>query len=100
MSVAVARDKTGKWLPGVSGNPLGAKAHKSKVRLKYLETMADECTLEDWRLITRRAIDDAIDGKASARNWLSSYILGRYLTSRRGNKDRSSYGHYRVGHSQ
>lgn len=76
MSQAITRDKKGQWLKGASGNPLGARIHRSKLGLEYLQVMADECTLEDWRLITRRAITDAIDGKPSARTWLSNYILG------------------------
>jgi hypothetical protein len=38
-------------------------------------------SVEQWQEITRRAVEDALDGKASARNWLSKYLLDPILRS-------------------
>jgi hypothetical protein len=38
--------------------------------------MGDNCTLEDWAKITRRAVADAQNGDAQARAWLSKHLIG------------------------
>ena len=77
MSLAVKRDSLGRFPKGVSGNPTGMQGKRVYAkRPAYLDAMMAECSLGDWRLITRTAITDAIAGKASARTWLSNYILG------------------------
>lgn len=77
MSLAVKRDSMGRFPKGVSGNPTGMQGKRVYARRPlYLDAMMSECSLDDWRDITRQAITDAKDGKASARTWLSNYILG------------------------
>lgn len=42
---------------------------------KYLQIMRDECDLEKWKEIVRRAVLDALAGNAEARIFLASYLL-------------------------
>jgi len=67
------RDARGRWLPGQSANPGG----RTKVKKDYLESMRAVATPAKWRAICGRAIEDAIQGDAHARRWLSDYLLGR-----------------------
>lgn len=42
---------------------------------KYMAVVENECSPEDWLAIVRRAIDDAKDGDAAARQWLTGLSL-------------------------
>jgi hypothetical protein len=48
-----------------------------KVSNDYLQAMGEVVSLEDWRDIVRQAVQDASDGDAKAREWLSKYLLGK-----------------------
>lgn len=43
----------------------------------YLESLRAEVTPDRWRRVVARALKDAEAGDASARNWLSRYLLPR-----------------------
>jgi hypothetical protein len=42
----------------------------------YLRVLADALTADDWTAIVRKAIDDAKEGDAKAREWVARYALG------------------------
>lgn len=74
MSTALTkRDSKGRFAPGTRGGPGRFSRPKEKL---YLAVMMTECTLGDWKEITRRAVEDAKAGNKDARKWLSDYILG------------------------
>jgi len=67
------RDTNGRFLPG---NPGGPGRPPRAVERDFLVTLADEVTLDEWRLVVRRALEDAKEGDARARDWVSRYVLG------------------------
>ena len=72
----IKRDDKGRILPGQRAlNPTG-RPTKRKEEL-YLTSMQRCATVERWEAIVNRALDDAADGNASARTWLSNYLLGK-----------------------
>ena len=46
----------------------------------YLEAMASIVKLHDWEQIVVTAINDAANGDAKARSWLSDYLIGKPIT--------------------
>ncbi len=58
------------------GNPGGPGRPRRTVEREYLATLADAVSLDDWRQIVGRAVVDAKDGDAKARDWLTRYLLG------------------------
>jgi hypothetical protein len=64
--------RTGKFLPGKSGNPSG---RPRKPRPEYLDSIADACDQETWDRIVNVAARQALQGDAQARAWLSKYII-------------------------
>jgi hypothetical protein len=46
------------------------------VELDYLAALSDAVTLDRWRAIVERAVDDAAKGDDKARAWLSRYLIG------------------------
>jgi hypothetical protein len=63
------------------GNPGGPGRPRRATETAYFRTLADTVTLEDWRAIVARAIDDAKAGDGKAREWLSRYTLGAEPTT-------------------
>jgi len=63
------------WPKGVSGNPAGRLPRKTEDA--YMSAMIGQVSIKDWIAIVAKAVDDAIDGKPSARKWLSDYLLGQ-----------------------
>ena len=43
----------------------------------YLGVLLDTVTLNDWRGVVNRAMQDAKAGDPQARNWLAQYLVGR-----------------------
>ena len=68
------RDGKGRFTKGNSGGPGRPKRTKEE---KYLTSMVRCVKLKDWRDIVERAVADAKDGDAKAREWLSNYLLGK-----------------------
>jgi len=52
------------------------KLSKSRSQATYIKAMSENVSLEDWGLIIKRAIKDAIDGDYRARQWIGSYLVG------------------------
>lgn len=69
----MARDANGRFLPGSSGNPTGRRKRKKD----YMALLDAACTPTKWKAIVNRAIEDAIGGDRWAREWVSSYLLGK-----------------------
>lgn len=63
-----------KFLPG---NPGGPGRPKRSTEEKYLRKLTSTVTLQEWREIILTAIAQAKEGDASARRWLSEYLIGK-----------------------
>lgn len=59
------------------GNPGGPGRPKRETERAYLDAMIAECSPETWRKISRKAVEDAVDGDSKAREWLSHYVVGK-----------------------
>lgn len=68
------RDENGRFVKGASGNPRG-RLPKDREE-KYFEIMQTAVTFQDWKDITKKAVEQAKRGDAQARKWLSDYMLG------------------------
>lgn len=66
------RDARGRFATGNGGGP-GRPSRE--VETDYLSGMRAQVSPEDWNRIVRRAVSDAKRGGASAREWLSKYLL-------------------------
>jgi hypothetical protein len=67
------RDDKGRFKKGYKGGP---GRPKREVEEYYLAIMLDEITPDDWRAITKKAVEQAKRGDQQARKWLSDYLLG------------------------
>ena len=67
------RNSQGQFAPG---NPGGPGRPRRVAERDYLVTLSEECPLEIWRAICRRAVADALAGDPRARDWLARYLLG------------------------
>jgi hypothetical protein len=56
------------------GNPGGPGRPPRATEKEYLGVLNEECSLEKWRAICRRAVADAENGDSKARGWLSTYV--------------------------
>lgn len=64
----------------VKGNTLGGRSEggrpKRKTEESYLVALSENVSMDDWKAIVLRAVDDAKKGDWRARKWLSDYLLG------------------------
>jgi hypothetical protein len=58
------------------GNPGGPGRPRRAIERDYLAALSDACGPETWREIVERAVADAKNGDAKAREWLAHYLLG------------------------
>ena len=58
------------------GNPGGPGRPRREVEAGYLAGLTDKVTPEDWGEIVTRAVRDAKNGDARAREWLGRYLVG------------------------
>lgn len=72
------RGPDGRFLRGhkASVGNRGGRPRRS-VEEKYLKALSDSVTLDDWRAIALRAVEQAIAGDKDARTWLGNYLIGR-----------------------
>lgn len=72
------RTELGQFKKGFSGNPRGRLPRQTEA--KYLETLMEAVSQEDWALIVGQAVLDAKDPDAyiryRAREWLGKYLIG------------------------
>jgi hypothetical protein len=67
------RGPRGHYAPG---NPGGPGRPPRAIESDYLRTLADACPPDTWREICDRAVEQARDGDAKARDWLAGHLLG------------------------
>ncbi len=58
-----------------NGNAGGPGRPRRAVETEYLATLGDAVSLDDWRQVVRRAVDDAKNGDAKARAWLTKHLI-------------------------
>src|SRR4051812_47718817 len=58
------------------GNPGGPGRPRRSVEREYLATLSGAVTLDDWRAVVAKAVDDAKAGDGKARDWLAKFLLG------------------------
>ena len=56
------------------GNPGGPGRPRRATEATYLLALSDACPPETWQRICQKAVEQAIEGDASARAWLSKYL--------------------------
>jgi hypothetical protein len=67
------RNPDGTFAPG---NPGGPGRHKREKEREYLRALTEAVTLEDWRAVAAKAVEQAKGGDHRAREWLSRYLVG------------------------
>ena len=68
------RDKNGRFVKGYEGGPGRPKRSTERA---YLEIMTSVCTPDVWKDVVSKAVEDAQKGDIKAREWLSSYLIGK-----------------------
>src|SRR4030042_1960910 len=68
------RDSRGRFAEGNHGGPGRPKRVTER---HYLDVMQVACSPEDWREVVEKAIADAKNGDAKAREWLAGYLVGK-----------------------
>ncbi|HPB85735.1 MAG TPA: DUF5681 domain-containing protein [Paludibacteraceae bacterium] len=76
-ALTVKRDNLGRFVSGNSGNPSGRSARKTEH--DYLELAKQKCGKSQWLAIVEKAVEQAMQGDARARQWLSDYLIGKPL---------------------
>ena len=72
----MVRDRSGRF---TKGNPGGPGRPPRATEAEYLGALADMVSLADWREIAEKAVQQAKRGDATARKWLSDYLMGAPL---------------------
>lgn len=67
------RDDNGRFKKGYSGNPNGRP--KRDVEQEYLDAVIGACPLSRWKVIVKKAVEQAERGNPVARKWLSDYLV-------------------------
>ena len=65
----------------IKGNRAGTGRPTRAVELDYLRTLSDTITLDDWRGICSKAVEDAKSGNSKARDWVTKYVMGNDTTT-------------------
>lgn len=69
----MARDAKGRFPKGKSGNPKGRP--RKEVERAYLDATYAAVTVNDWKAIVRKAVNDAKAGDPAARTWLRNLLV-------------------------
>ncbi len=67
------KDSKGKQ---TKAQPAQARPRRA-VEADYMAALGDRITLDDWRAIVGKAVEDAKGGDAQARAWVASCVLGK-----------------------
>jgi hypothetical protein len=68
------RDDLGRF---AAGNKVGPGRPRRVIEQDYLTTLTDVVSMERWRRIAERAVEDAERGDPKARRWISELLIGR-----------------------
>ncbi len=69
----MTRDGNGKF---AKGNPGGPGRPKKERETKFYEVTLTAVSIEDWKVIVKKAVDQAKRGDGVARKWLADYLIG------------------------
>ena len=78
MTATTFRTAHGRFAPGNPGSP---GRPRRQTEAAYLRVMMDACPLDAWEGIVRSAVDAAKAGDHQARQWLTSYLVGKPETT-------------------
>lgn len=67
------RDMNGKFAKGNAGGP---GRPRRQIEQDYLAAFSEAITLDDWKEIIEKAVGQAKEGDARARQWLTHYVIG------------------------
>jgi hypothetical protein len=70
------RGPDGKFLPGNKAARNGGRPRRSTEE-KYLKALSDSVSLDDWKAIALKAVEQARAGDKDARTWLGNYLIGK-----------------------
>jgi len=73
-AIGDGRDRQGRFAPGNAGGP--GRARRATERA-YLAALQEACPPQTWQRIIERAVSDATEGDAKAREWLAGYLVGK-----------------------
>jgi hypothetical protein len=59
-----------------AGNPGGPGRPRRAAERDYLLALTEAVSVDDWRAVVAKALDQAKAGDKSARQWLSDYLIG------------------------
>jgi len=62
------------WQKGQSGNPNGRPKKEREER--FMEITLSAVSFAEWRIIVKKAVEQAERGNPTARKWLSDFLLG------------------------
>ena len=68
------RDGNGRFVKGYKGGP-GRPSHRAEA--DYLKATTSRVSVAEWSKVIDRALKDAKDGDARARQFLAEYLLGK-----------------------
>jgi hypothetical protein len=71
------RKANGQFAKGnkIAKNGNGGRPPKKREE-RYYEIAMSACTFGDWKAIWKTAVEQAKEGDATARKWLSDYLMG------------------------
>ena len=58
------------------GNRYGKGRPPRQTEAGYLEIVMEECPMDTWRTVVRKAVESASEGDDKARHWLASFLIG------------------------
>ena len=58
------------------GNRYGKGRPPRQTEAGYLTVLMEECPMDTWREVVRKAVEAASEGDDKSRHWLSSYLIG------------------------
>lgn len=67
------RQSNGRFAPG---NPGGPGRPRREFERQYLAALRDCVPLSEWRKVVAKALKQAKQGNARARDWLGKYLVG------------------------
>lgn len=73
VTVAAARDNRGRFKKGGPGGP--GRLPRAR-ELEYLDVTVSAVSLDDWKAIIHKAVDQARRGDSVARKFLADYVMG------------------------